>query len=366
MHTKMTKMTKTKKVPAQAFTFAVGEFELGNNGEAAKSAPFSMTARSGKPISHPYWGNIVHDFAGMQLHKNRIPIDYCHDSSKIIGYANKFNSESGDLVASGALVPYGENDLATEIIYKQKHGIPYEASISFAGGEPEIEEIEEGETAQVNGYELVGPAVIVRKWNLRGIAVCPYGADMNTDTSFSSEKEFTVKILNKKQENNKMTHEEQETVEAKELTEENSEAVETEENAEAVEAVEAKEVQEEAELTAEQTEQTVEEADVDSVSVETEAELTEPEAKTEEVKKEDIKSKFVNAFGKEKAAIYLFDELSYEDALAEENKQLKQKIQELESKTAKNSERGIAEAVQFKNQESKPLPTFLQIAKGEI
>ena len=110
------------KIPAKACTLVVGEFELGENGENARSAPFRMQARSGKAIEHPYWGRIVHDLAGMKTHKSRLPIDYIHDSKEIIGYLNHFDITSGDLVASGALVPFKDNDRATEIVHKLKEG----------------------------------------------------------------------------------------------------------------------------------------------------------------------------------------------------------------------------------------------------
>lgn len=52
-------------IPASACVLTVGEFAIGDNGPASKSAPLRMTARSGQAISHPYWGRIVHDLSGM-------------------------------------------------------------------------------------------------------------------------------------------------------------------------------------------------------------------------------------------------------------------------------------------------------------
>jgi hypothetical protein len=118
-------------IPAKACILSVGEFALGDNGETAKTAPLSMVARSGKPIEHWFWGRVVHDLSGMKLHKSRLAVDYCHDDKEIIGYLNKFDSTSGDLVTSGALIPFKDSDRATEIIHKMKAGVPYEASINF-------------------------------------------------------------------------------------------------------------------------------------------------------------------------------------------------------------------------------------------
>jgi hypothetical protein len=160
----------------------VGEFELGDNGNNAKSAPIRLTARSGKAIEHWYWGRVIHDMAGMHLHKSRIPIDYVHDSKEIIGYLNKFDSKSGDLVTSGALVPFKDTDRATEILHKLREGVPYEASINFGGDGIKIEEIEQGQVTAVNGSQFEGPGVVIREWPLRGVAICPYGADSNTES----------------------------------------------------------------------------------------------------------------------------------------------------------------------------------------
>lgn len=184
---------RTKRVPQAALRFR-SEFALGDNGDGAKSAPFSMVARSGQPIEHWFWGRVVHDLDGMRLSKARIPIDYAHDDREVIGYANKFDVESGDLKVSGALVPYKDSDRATEIIYKQQNGIPYEASINFGGDGIRVEEIREGQVTQVNGYEFSGPGMVIREWPLRGIAICPYGADANTSTQFSSGGDVTVEI----------------------------------------------------------------------------------------------------------------------------------------------------------------------------
>ena len=179
------------EIPASACTLVVGQFELGDNGDNAKTSPIKMVARSGQPIEHWFWGNVVHDLEGMHMHKTRIPVDYVHDAKEIIGYLNHFDSESGDLVASGALVPFKDSDRATEIIHKSKLGVPYEASINFGGDGIKVEDVPAGSVAQVNGYEFQGPGVIVRSWPLRGVAVCPYGADANTESAmaFSDNKQ---------------------------------------------------------------------------------------------------------------------------------------------------------------------------------
>jgi hypothetical protein len=171
------------QIPAGACVLSVGEFELGDNGDGAKTAPVRLVARSGKAIEHWFWGRVVHDLAGMHLHKSRVPIDYVHDAKEIVGYLNKFDRTSGDLVTSGALVPFKDSDRATEIVHKMKAGVPYEASINFGGDGIKVEDVPDGMVAQVNGYQFDGPGIIVREWPLRGVAICPYGADANTESA---------------------------------------------------------------------------------------------------------------------------------------------------------------------------------------
>lgn len=183
-------------IPSAACVLTVGDFELGDNGEKAKTAPVRLVARSGKPIEHWFWGRVVHDLAGMHLSKPRLPIDYVHDSKEVIGYLNRFDVSSGDLVTTGALVPYKENDRANEIMHKMRAGVPYEASINFGGDGIKVQEIGEGETAEVNGARFDGPGVIVREWPLRGVAICPYGADANTESAaLSGNKTYTATVM---------------------------------------------------------------------------------------------------------------------------------------------------------------------------
>lgn len=188
-------MSERKHVPAAALRCVVGSFELGDNGEGAKTAPFRMVARTGNSIDHWYWGKVVHDLAGMRLHKDRLPIDYVHDDKEVIGYANRFDVESGDLEVSGALVPYRDNDRASEIVHKSREGVPYEASINFGGDGIAIEEFKPGELVNVNGREFAGPVTVIRQWPLRGIAICPYGADANTSTSFADAPQCEVTVM---------------------------------------------------------------------------------------------------------------------------------------------------------------------------
>lgn len=146
---------------------------------------FKMTGRSGDALEHHYWGRVVHDMTSVQ-HKDRIPIDHIHNDDQVIGYADRFDTSNGDLVVEGYLVSTAPGDLADQIHTKAKAGIPYEASINFAGPMT-VREVTEGEEMELNKRTFMGPLTVIKNWMLRGIAICPYGYDHQTSTKFSTQ-----------------------------------------------------------------------------------------------------------------------------------------------------------------------------------
>lgn len=300
--------TNKRNVPMSALRFTAHSCEFGDNGDDAKTAPFRMVARSGQPIEHWYWGRIVHDLSGMRA-KKRVPIDYNHEEE--IGFANHFNTESGDLEVSGAVVPYKDSDRANRVLHMARNGIPYEASINFGGSGIKLQNVEKDEQTEVNGYTFDGPGVVVREWPLRGVAICPYGADHNTSTEFSKteqcEVEFMATVAKRKPEE----------LEAADVV-----AVETESvcDKDAEAATEAKD-----------TDGSVV-VDVSAVeATEPEAELTEI---TPEVKLDGLR--FLKAFG-DQGGVWFAQGLTFEQAqeqfvaaLKDENKQLRAKLSSIQ------------------------------------
>ena len=188
-----------REVPKSALQFSIGECTFGDNGEGSKTAPFRMVARSAQPLNHFFFGNLVHDMAGMRLNKPRLSIDYEHN--EIIGYANKFDTADGNLTASGVIQSVQPNDRAYEVIVRGQSGQPYESSI-FHDNDIVIEEIPDGVPVNVNGLDLVGPLCIIREWCLRAIAICKAGYDKNTSTQLNDAVEkVQIKIKRNDMEN---------------------------------------------------------------------------------------------------------------------------------------------------------------------
>lgn len=142
-------------------------------------APVSIVARTGGVADQLFWGRCVHDFAGMSA-PAVIPLDYVHDPNQIVGFANQIDASSGALNISGQIVPFAPHDRAAEILHRSKAGVPYQASILMGWNDYTSEDLPAGATAEVNGQTVQGPCTIFRSWSLRGVAICPYGADAGT------------------------------------------------------------------------------------------------------------------------------------------------------------------------------------------
>jgi hypothetical protein len=147
--------------------------------------PFTMLARSGSAIYHWYWGNIIHDMAGMVPRRESVTVDYAHDMDEVIGFANQFSTGPEGLTVTGSLVSIAENDRADEVYKKGRAGVPYESSIDWFGPDVELEYIPDGVSTSVNDMQFAGPGYVVRKWPLRAASICRYGVDRDTHTQFS-------------------------------------------------------------------------------------------------------------------------------------------------------------------------------------
>ena len=189
----------TETIPAAAFTFNAGEVALELDGDPL-STRVSLLARSSGPIEHWYWGRVVHDLSGFELSKDKIPIDYAHNSDEVIGFLDQFTVEEQGLRTDGQLVVFSDDDRAAEVAYKSAQGVPYEASINFGGDGIKLEQVDDGASTEVNGFEFEGPGVVVRSWPLRGVAVVPYGADQNTESTIfeKGDGEIVVEYLSGK------------------------------------------------------------------------------------------------------------------------------------------------------------------------
>ena len=354
MTKRKTKKNRRRDVPEAALTLKAGEFGFSHDDA---QGGVKLLARSSQPIDHWFWGRIVHDMAGVQ-HKERIVLDYNHDPDQVIGYLDGFEVTDEGLQATGQLVSFTDDDRAAEIQHKGSLGVPYEASINFGGSGLKLEEVSEGESVPVNGFEFDGPGVVVRSWPFRGCAVCPYGADENTEsTVFKDGPLVAVDILTGEtiMAEDTVTAEEENEVEEK--TAEEVVEVVTEAVAEAHGALETvEEVITEA-LADEDEDEDEDEDDADSAedSTEDSAEAKAEESSSTELSDEDPRSecgRFIQSFGAD-GGKWFAEGLSFAEAqdrhmvgVIEERDALREENETLRTQLAAVS-RGEAEALDF-------------------
>lgn len=154
--------------------------------EMEGGTPVTIVARTGGVADQLFWGRCVHDFSGMSA-PSVIPLDYMHDPMQIVGFANQIDAASGTLNIAGQIVSFAPYDRAAEILHRSKAGTPYQASILMGWNDFVSEDLPAGASAEVNGQTISGPVIIFRKWSLRGVAICPYGADAGTSIGLDGE-----------------------------------------------------------------------------------------------------------------------------------------------------------------------------------
>lgn len=282
--------------PAAAFEFAAKELELdGEQNETSKRG--RMLARTGDALNHWYWGRIVHDLNGMSA-RDRVSLDWCH-TSELVGYGENLDTSSGNLWLDVSIESIESGDEADKIIKRSARGVPYEASIQFdAENNFELEYLPDGMSAKVNGRDFVGPLVIARSWNLRRIAVCPSGYDSGTTTNLAKHSAADAARFSVIVKGDTMPKT------AKQA------AAETESNAElsAADSIEASAA-----------------TDVANSTTGSESAAADFSAMLEQ---------YCGQFGNEKGAEYLRDGLSFEDALAKSNAELRSELEASQAETA--------------------------------
>jgi hypothetical protein len=173
--------------PRRALRTSLGPLRFQAGNRDGDETPVTIVARTGQVIDHWFWGRMVHDFAGMTVHKQRLPIDWCHLDDEILGRIDEWQA-GADLTVKGALVHFRADDRASEVAHKAGHGVPYEASIDWRPAKPGdvlIEFVPEGVTVLVNEQQIEGPLTVFRRWPLRAVAICPHGADSDTATDLA-------------------------------------------------------------------------------------------------------------------------------------------------------------------------------------
>jgi hypothetical protein len=164
--------------------------------EDTKKPTLRMVAYSGGVIrGHWYWDNLAIDLEGIQFKESRYPVLEDHRSDRKIAHIPKPVIEDGKLMAPPGAV-FLKSEAAEEFIQNTTTSPPFPYQSSIYAKSSNVERIEEGASAKVNGFTLKGPASIWRKCEFKEMSVCVFGWDSKTKASaFSREETEEVDFL---------------------------------------------------------------------------------------------------------------------------------------------------------------------------
>lgn len=173
---------KKNEVPKGALRF-MGEGEAHcefADVDGKKIPKLMMVAYSGKVIkNHWWWGNLSIDLDGMKFEGTKFPILESHDTSKKIAFTSKPKvTDDYQLQINSDKTHFVDTEASAEFQKLSSDGFPYQASIYAKP--TSIERLEEGATADVNGYKFKGPGTIWRECIFKEASVCVFGADNKT------------------------------------------------------------------------------------------------------------------------------------------------------------------------------------------
>ena len=140
---------------------------------------FKGVANSGKPFGYGGYPTVV-DLAELS-HKASVPVLLEHSPLKMAGVCSLSVTAEG-LIAEGSLL---SNEFGTQIAEAADQGFPWEMSV-YAQAES-YEELAAGAVLSVNGNEVTGPAVILRRCTIREVSFTAIGVDSETEAVVLSD-----------------------------------------------------------------------------------------------------------------------------------------------------------------------------------
>ncbi|MFA6735895.1 MAG: hypothetical protein WCR87_03130 [Saccharofermentanales bacterium] len=194
-------MDKTKKIPVGALRFIQNDndacVKFAKNEDGTETPKLNMLAYSGKPIeNHWWWDTLVIDTDGVKFNQKKYPILEDHDTRKKIAFTGKPKTENYQIVIDPDTTVFVDTDESRAFQSLSKDGFPYQASIYATP--TSIEYVQDGESADVNGFSIKGPASIWRKSEFHEASACVFGADSKTMASAFSKtetQELTYEVL---------------------------------------------------------------------------------------------------------------------------------------------------------------------------
>lgn len=181
---------KMIKVPKGGFQFFSEESSISfkDVDEEGKPKSFSMEAYTGAIMPDVFGGSVAVDVSGIDFDgKKRFPILEDHEWANKIGVSNSRPNMENNRVSFDNIKVLN-NEKAQEFAQNLADGFPYQASISIRPRK--IEEVPEGESADVNGTKMKGPGIILRSSTFREASVCVFGRDTKTGVKSLSDSDY--------------------------------------------------------------------------------------------------------------------------------------------------------------------------------
>lgn len=161
------------KPELERLTCSIDLEELAEGDPRSGNRRFSMLGYSGAAVRRAY-GLAVFDLEGIEM-KAKFPILLEHDAGSIVGFGAGKITPKG-LEVGGTIVT--SQECGARVADLSDAGFPWEASIGVIP--TSWEEVQAGESAEVNGEVLEGPVSIARKMRLAEVSFVTAGADKNT------------------------------------------------------------------------------------------------------------------------------------------------------------------------------------------
>lgn len=142
--------------------------------DADKSLPrkFSGVANSGKPFNSG--GELVIADLSDVSYKSNVPALLLHDRAQRAGFG-QLSVKNNQLVVAGTLL---DNQYGQMVAQESDAGFPWQMSVHISASSTEL--LGQNETAVVNGQNVTGPMVIMKKCSVFEISFTPTGVDNET------------------------------------------------------------------------------------------------------------------------------------------------------------------------------------------
>lgn len=177
--------------------FLTQTFDLSDQDSTGElSGKFKGVAYSGQPVGyHSGFQNLITDVNDIEF-KPKIPIFLHHNPTLIAGYATIKVENNKIMIEEGQISKTTQSGL--EVLNLAKEGFEWEFSIGYSYDWDDIEDVKKDQTTNVNGYDISGPATIVRKSWLQEVSFVPVGADKSTKAEiFNKQNDREIKMKNK-------------------------------------------------------------------------------------------------------------------------------------------------------------------------